>query len=455
ILIFCFNLKSPYLLGSATFVVNGNETDRQALLQFKAKISGDQLGIMRLWNSSVHFCQWRGVKCSQRHQRVTKLDLRALRLMGSISPFIGNLSFLRMLNLQNNSFSLGVPQEIGRLSRLQQLTLDRNFISGEIPSNLSGCSKLRRLYIGHNLLAGEIPATLSPLSSLKELGFSNKTLSGSIPPSLGNLTSLGTIYLSLNRFTGVIPESLGQLNNLTIFSVAVNEISAGLSSLSIGLALSSNRLTGVLPSEVGNLRNLGILDVSQNMLSGVIPNDLGNCIRLELLLMRGNFFQGSIPSSLSSLRGLTNLDISNNNLTGEIPKFLVTFDSLLYLNLSHNDFEGVVPVDGVFKNVSAAFLEGNAKLCGGTPQFHLPACDSLKQHGRRSTISLEIGVACSVELPNQRMCMTDVVAELCSIRDKLLPTRSSGPTVIKVKYFLQLQVLGGTLLADDVAALFD
>ncbi|XVF83955.1 hypothetical protein PTKIN_Ptkin16aG0536000 [Pterospermum kingtungense] len=124
------------------------------------------------------------------------------------------------------------------------------------------------------------------------------------------------------------------------------------------------------------------------MLSGVIPNELGNCIMLEVLLMKGNFFHGSIPSSLSSLKGLTYLDISRNNLTGKIPEFLVTFGSLYYLNLSYNNFEGLVPVGGVFKNTSAAFLEGNSKLCGGTLDFHLPTCDNLKQHRGRSTLKL-------------------------------------------------------------------
>ncbi|XVF83973.1 hypothetical protein PTKIN_Ptkin16aG0537400 [Pterospermum kingtungense] len=129
------------------------------------------------------------------------------------------------------------------------------------------------------------------------------------------------------------------------------------------------------------------------MLSGVIPNDLGNCIVLEVLLMSGNFFHGSIPSSLSSLRGLTGLDLSRNNLTGKIPDFLMTVGSLHYLNLSYNNLEGLVPVGGVFKNKSAAFLEGNNKLCGGIPEFHLPTCENLKQLRGRSTLKLIIAIA--------------------------------------------------------------
>ena len=162
--------------------------------------------------------------------------------------------------------------------------------------------------------------------------------------------------LSLNNLSGPIPPE--------VFSIA---------SLSISLDLSDNRLTGALPSEVGNLRNLGVLDVSNNMFSGEIPNIIGSCTALEYLSMKGNFFQGSIPSSFSPLRGIRNLDLPRNNLSGKIPEFLQEFDFQL-LNLSCNDFEGMLPMKGVFKNLSATWIMGNSKLCGGIPEFHLPKC---------------------------------------------------------------------------------
>ncbi|XP_022772437.1 LRR receptor-like serine/threonine-protein kinase EFR [Durio zibethinus] len=162
ILLLCFNLKGPFFLGSAALVINANETDRQALLQFKAKIAGDQLGIMRSWNNSVHFA---------------------------------------------NGLVLNADDDI------------RELPVGQLPSNISGCWKLKHLYIGHNLLVGEIPATLGHLSNLKELGLSNNTLRGSIPSFLGNLSSLEKIYLSLNRLSGVIPEAIDQLKNLTAHSM--------------------------------------------------------------------------------------------------------------------------------------------------------------------------------------------------------------------------------------------
>ena len=131
ILLWCFGLFLTSVVGG------NNETDRLALLDFKAKISKDPLGVMSSWNDSNHFCQWKGVSCGHRHQRVTALDLHSQKLVGSISPNVGNLSFLWKLNLENNSFFNEIPQEIGCLHRLEVLLLNNNTISRTIPSNLS------------------------------------------------------------------------------------------------------------------------------------------------------------------------------------------------------------------------------------------------------------------------------------------------------------------------------
>ncbi|KAK5795413.1 hypothetical protein PVK06_036677 [Gossypium arboreum] len=632
ILLSFFNLQGFNLLSLATAspVVRGNDTDQQALLQFKAKITGDPLKIMESWNSSIHFCQWIGVTCGRKHPRVTKLKLRILKLSGSLSPYIGNLSFLRELDLVGNSFYNQIPQEIGGLRRLEALNLANNSIIGGIPSNLSACSKLISVDMSDNQLTGQIPALLGLLSNLKVLGFFNNSLRGNIPPSLGNLSSLERLGLTFNAFSGIIPESFGRLRNLSFFTIFGNAISGivpvpmfnlsnirifdigankiegtlhsdleinmphveffsvgdnpisgqiplsisnasnldvlefydnmldgnvpslekldklfrlelggnhlghgregdlnflctlvnntklgflsitennfggefpkcitnfsstfqglsmsennilgkipdeignlinlevldlaqnhlsgpipfdigklqklkifyahsnflfgtiphsignlieltelvlhfnnlqgsipsglgnckklllmdlssnnlsgpippevlGLPSLSIVLNLSSNYLTGELSVEVEKLKNLGTLDVSQNRLSGLLPNNLGSCASLVELYLQGNLFEGPIPSYLSSLRGLEALDLSDNNLSGGIPEFLVRFGALKYLNLSFNDFEGVIPSEGVFKNTSATFVEGNSKLCGGIPELHLSRCNS-------------------------------------------------------------------------------
>lgn len=75
-----------------------------------------------------------------KQQWATGLDLKRQNLTGSISPHLGNLSFLQTINLSENSVTGGIPQELGSLSRLQNLSFSSNFVGGEIPVNLSRCS---------------------------------------------------------------------------------------------------------------------------------------------------------------------------------------------------------------------------------------------------------------------------------------------------------------------------
>jgi LRR receptor-like serine/threonine-protein kinase EFR len=107
-----------------------NETDKHALLEFKSLIH-DNPSVLASWNESFQFCQWVGVTCGLKHQRVIGLNLKDQKLVGTISPHLGNLSFLRSLNLANNSFSGGIPSEVGHLIRLQNLNLSYNLLEGK------------------------------------------------------------------------------------------------------------------------------------------------------------------------------------------------------------------------------------------------------------------------------------------------------------------------------------
>ncbi|KAL0007161.1 hypothetical protein SO802_008663 [Lithocarpus litseifolius] len=109
-----------------TSVVGGNnETDRLALLEFKAKITGDPLQVMSSWNDSNHFCLWRGVTCGRRHQRVIVLDLRFSKLPSNVlldDEMIGHVGdfglarFLREATQEcfaNQSSSIGLKGTVG------------------------------------------------------------------------------------------------------------------------------------------------------------------------------------------------------------------------------------------------------------------------------------------------------------------------------------------------------
>lgn len=190
----------------------GSETDRIALLKFKESISDDPDGVLSSWNDSFHFCEWPGIACGSRHERTTALNLGGYGLRGTIiSPYIGNHSFLRIINLVNNSFFGEIPSQVGRLFRQRQLKLDGSMLQGKIPVNLSFCSQLKILALQKNNLTGRIPVELGTLMKLEVLNLSTNNLIGGIPPSLGNMSSLKEFSVGFNHLVGIVPAELGRL----------------------------------------------------------------------------------------------------------------------------------------------------------------------------------------------------------------------------------------------------
>ncbi|XP_059668818.1 probable LRR receptor-like serine/threonine-protein kinase At3g47570 [Cornus florida] len=295
-------MHASFPITAATSRLGGNETDQLALLAFKAKITNDPLKVMSSWNGSIHFCQWHGVTCGRRHKRVTMLDLSSQNLFGSISPHIGNLSFLRVVNLQNNSFEKEIPPEVGRLRRLQHLGLHNNSISGNIPINLSACTNLLGLIFQRNKLVGEIPKELGSLSKLKLMNIRRNNLIGNIPHSFMNLSSLEEFYASENNLSGSVPDALGQLKKLTTISLGVN------------------MLSGIIPPSIFNLSSLIIFEVMNNQIRGRLPSDIGITLpSLRFFGLTMNQITGSIPLSISNATNLETLQIGANNLNGKVP----------------------------------------------------------------------------------------------------------------------------------------
>ncbi|XP_058110861.1 probable LRR receptor-like serine/threonine-protein kinase At3g47570 [Magnolia sinica] len=349
------SIHVPCFFGSAAHF--SNETDRLALLNLKNMITDDPLNSLSSWNHTLHFCHWQGVTCGRRHpQRVIALKLNGHNLVGLISPYIANLTFLRKIDLSANSFHGTIPEEMGRLFRLKHLQLTNNTFTGEIPGNLTHCSKLIFLDLYGNRLEGKIPIELGSLSKLTLLNLGHNYLTGSIPPSLGNLSSLTILYISTNRLEGSIPDELGQLVRVKMVSLGQNILSGtippqlyNLSSIN-ALGVGLNRLHGNLPPNIGlTLPNLQNLYAVENQFTGPIPVSLSNASGLLLIDLDNNSFSGSVPLNFGSLKGLSRLSLWGNELgIGKAHDLsflnsLINCSSLQVLDVGFNRFSGALP----------------------------------------------------------------------------------------------------------------
>ncbi|EYU40966.1 hypothetical protein MIMGU_mgv1a019063mg, partial [Erythranthe guttata] len=334
-----------------------------------------------------------------------------------------NLSFLREINLQNNSFSGRIPQEIGLLRRLEYIEFSNNSFTGRImPKNITQWKNLVYLNLIDNNLSGPIPSEIQFSEKLRYLGLAKNKISGVIPRFIGNLTSLRTLYLRFCDLEGEIPESISQLtrlsnlnlgdNNLTgtipssLFNISTIErfvvdfnglhgsipstigltlpnlrkIPSGIGNL-VGLTylyLVNHYLEGPLPSEIGKLFNLNILNLAQNRFTGDIPSIFGNLSSITKLNLYENNFSGAIPKSLGNCTNMLELNLLRNNLTGPIPQEILISTISISLDLSHNALTGSIPSQ-VGSLSSLVMLDfSNNRLSGLIPNS-LGTCISLER----------------------------------------------------------------------------
>ncbi|XP_027181757.1 putative receptor-like protein kinase At3g47110 [Coffea eugenioides] len=430
------------------------------LLDIKGLIKGDPFHALSSWNDSIHFCDWRGVTCGRLHQRVTVLNMSSFHLVGSLSSSIGNLTFLRELNIQDNNFHGMIPEEVSRLFRLQYLRFANNSFEGELPLNITGCSELSILDLRGNRLIGGIRDDLSTLSKLYALSLSRNNFSGSIPPSMGNISSLQILSISRNNLGGNIPAEIGRLSNLhvlelssnkllgavppqlynistlQIFSIT-NNLLSGQFPATVGLTLPNltlfladlnqffgsipttlanasgpikisigdNSLTGPIPQNLGSLRELQVLHFGHNPLGTDKANDISfissltNCTNLQILSLSRIQIGGILPTAIANLSTkLTSLWLNDNIISGSLPSGIGNLASLGYLDVRNNSLsEGEVPMDGIFANYSAFSALGNGKLCGGIKGLNLSSCP--KPTKKKAKLSTPIVIAIAITIP--------------------------------------------------------
>ncbi|KAL2318854.1 hypothetical protein Fmac_032730 [Flemingia macrophylla] len=386
-----WEMKARRWLPAVAATPAGNETDLQALLDFKIRIVEDPFNIMSSWNDSIHHCNWLGVSihhcnwlgvtCNISNGRVIHLSLEHLRLGGTLTPFIGNFTTLAILNLLNNNFHGEFPQTVGRLLYLQHLNFSLNNFGGSIPSNLSHCTRLRVLAAGANNLRGTIPAWIGNLSSLSRISFGLNNFIGGIPHEVGLLSNLTLLVLYGNYLSGTVPSSIYNISSLYYFTFTQNHLHGNLPA-DVGFTLHNiqvfagavNNLTGSVPPSFLNASKLEILDLSLNSLTGTLPKDIGVLHRLTRLSFEQNRLGTGKTDDLRFLDSLVNctalqvLRLGRNNFGGVMPKSVANFSRQLQIfALSSNRIDGNIPVGiGNLANLTILALEGN-RLTGSVP----------------------------------------------------------------------------------------
>ncbi|KAL7605573.1 probable leucine-rich repeat receptor-like serine/threonine-protein kinase At3g14840 [Lactuca sativa] len=230
------------------------------------------------------------------------MDLLVNRLSGRIPSFLGNLTSLVDLSLENNMFSGTVPAELGKLVNLKTLVLSANNPSGELPLELNGLTNLTELKLSSNNFTGKIPS-LGTWIQLRKLEIQGSGLEGPIPASISLLKNL--TQLSISDLDGNSSQYFPDLSNITGMEL---------------LIFRSCRLTGSIPNFLSEMSKLRHLDLSFNNLEGDIP-DLKE-LDLEKMYLTGNSLNGSIPAWINGGDTAHKIDLSYNKFNEEsVPSY--------------------------------------------------------------------------------------------------------------------------------------
>ncbi|XVE80711.1 hypothetical protein DITRI_Ditri15bG0002600 [Diplodiscus trichospermus] len=312
--------------------------------------------------------------------------MQNLNLSGNLSPELGQLSNLTILNFMWNNLTGSIPKEIGDIKLLHHLLLSGNQLSGFFPDELGYLPQLLSFQVDSNQISGSLPPSFANLTNCRHFHMNNNSISGQIPAELSAMPHLLHFLLDNNNLSGHLPPQLSQMPNLTMIQLdnnnfGGNQIPASYGNIStlMKLSLRNCNLEGAIP-DFSSIPRLRYIDLSHNQLTGEIPtNKLSD--NMTTIALSYNSLNGSIPSNFSGLPQLQKLSLESNSLTGDVPSNIwqnvnLTAKAKLIIDYRNNYLSNISGSINPPANVTVR-LEGNpvctlanqlniAPFCGNT-----------------------------------------------------------------------------------------
>ncbi|KAL3565898.1 hypothetical protein D5086_033944 [Populus alba] len=158
---------------------------------------------------------WTGVLCfnttkEDGYQHVRELQLLNMNLSGTLSPSLGRLSYMEILDFMWNNITGNIPPEIGNITSLVLFHMNNNSISGQIPAELSRLPSLLHFLLDNNNLSGSLPPELANFPNILILDLSYNNLNGTIPANFSGLPLLQQLSIANNSLSGSVPFTIWQ-----------------------------------------------------------------------------------------------------------------------------------------------------------------------------------------------------------------------------------------------------
>ena len=286
-------------------------SQRAVLMKLYEATNGDNWRENSNWCSDRSLNEWFGIKVSNGH--VWEIDLTGNHLDGYLPDEIYELPFLETL-------------KIGSLKHSNTLDDsnkdDWNIIRGEISPKIGQLTHLRILDFQGliNITCGDIPDELW-MPQIEKINLNKVSVKGRLSSAIGNATNLKYLDISNNYgktdLRGILPLEIAKLKKLEFLNLEGNK-----------------HLTGTLPENIGDMESLQRIDIGICALTGTIPESIFKLKNLYGFTACDNFLEGTFDlNRLAELPNMNFFDISSNNhLIGigeEIPDniYFVKFDN--------------------------------------------------------------------------------------------------------------------------------